>query len=107
MYVTDEEHQDWLYSTSCTIIDVNWLADRTLPLKCGAKFRYRQQDNEITLVYREDGVLVAEYPEGIRSVTPGQEAVIYDGDTVICGGKIDIVYKEDKDLMKEILEIMH
>ena len=103
LYVTDEAHQDWLYSDACTIIDVNWLADRQLPLQCNAKFRYRQQDNPITLEANPDGTLTARFPELIRSVTPGQEAVIYDGDTVICGGKIDVVYRNQKDLMKEIL----
>lgn len=102
LYVTDEEHQDWLYSESCSIIDVNWLADRELPLECSAKFRYRQQDNPITLKEGPNGTLIAEFKEPTRSVTPGQEAVVYDGDTVICGGKIDIVYKDGKDLMEEV-----
>ena len=107
LYVTDEEHQEWLYSTSCSIIDVNWLADRKLPLTCNAKFRYRQQDNPVTVSLREDGTLIASFPEKIRSVTPGQEAVIYDGDTLVCGGKIDVVYQKDKDLMKEILDTVN
>ncbi len=51
--------------------------------------------------------MVCEYPEGIRSVTPGQEAVIYDGNTVICGGKIDIVYQKEKNLMEEILRVIN
>lgn len=107
LYVTDEQHQKWLYSTSCTIIDVNWLADRTFPLQCSAKFRYRQQDNPITVYKNEDGTLLASFPESIRSITPGQEAVIYDGDTVVCGGKIDIVYKDGKDLMQQIKQTIH
>lgn len=102
LYVSDEGHQEWLYSDSCTIIDVNWLADRKLPLECNAKFRYRQQDNPITLEKREDGTLIARFPQTIRSITPGQEAVIYDGDTVICGGKIDVVYRNGVDLMQKI-----
>ena len=56
---------------------------------------------------REDGTLIASFPEKIRSVTPGQEAVIYDGDTLVCGGKIDVVYQNDKDLMKEILDTVN
>ena len=102
LYVTDEEHIEWLYSDSCTIIDVNFLADRILPKELHAKFRYRQQDNDITLIQNADGTFTASYPQLIRSVTPGQEAVIYDGDTVICGGKIDAVMRNGKDLMEEI-----
>jgi tRNA-specific 2-thiouridylase len=107
LYVTDEEHQDWLYSDSCLVTGVNWLADRTLPLKCHAKFRYRQQDNEIEAVLNEDGTLTCSYPELIRSVTPGQEAVIYDGDTVVCGGKIEKVFRNGDDLMEKIRSEAH
>jgi tRNA-specific 2-thiouridylase len=107
LYVTDEEHQDWLYSDSCLVSGVNWLADRTLPLKCHAKFRYRQQDNEIEAVLNEDGTLTCLYPELIRSVTPGQEAVIYDGDVVVCGGKIEKVFRSGSDLMDKIRSEIH
>lgn len=102
LYVTDEAHQEWLYADTCRIIDVNWLADRDLPLVCNAKFRYRQQDNPITLQKNADGSLTAVFPQTIRSITPGQEAVIYDGDTVICGGKIDIAYQNGEDLLQKI-----
>ena len=67
-----------------------------------AKFRYRQQDNDIHLTMKDDGTLLASYPQTIRSVTPGQEAVIYDGDVMIAGGKIDCVYRNGEDLMQKI-----
>lgn len=105
LYVTDSSHEEWLYSDSCTIIDVNWLADRELPLSCSAKFRYRQADNPVTIEMNPDGSLTASYPQLIRSVTPGQEAVIYDGDTVICGGKIDRIYRKGEDLQEKILSV--
>ncbi len=105
LYVTDSSHEEWLYSDSCTIIDVNWLADRKLPLSCSAKFRYRQADNPVTIEMNPDGSLTASYPQLIRSVTPGQEAVIYDGDTVICGGKIDRIYRKGEDLQEKILSV--
>lgn len=102
LYVTDEQHPEWLYSDACLVTGVNWLADRSFPLQCHAKFRYRQQDNAIVAIRNEDGTLTCSYPEKIRSVTPGQEAVLYDGDTVVCGGKIEKVYKDGKDLMEQI-----
>lgn len=107
LYVTDEEHQDWLISDQCLVTGVNWLADRKLPLSCHAKFRYRQADNEIEAILNEDGTVTCSYPEGIRSVTPGQEAVIYDQDTVICGGKIEKVYRSGRDLMESIDHEIH
>ena len=44
------------------------------------------------------------YPNGIRSVTPGQEAVFYHEDAVIAGGVIDAVYRDDADLAQLIQE---
>ena len=44
------------------------------------------------------------YPQGIASVTCGQEAVFYDGQICLGGGVIDQVFKEDKDLEQMILE---
>jgi tRNA-specific 2-thiouridylase len=102
LYVTDPAHEDYLYSDSCLISEVNWLADRELPLNCAAKFRYRQADNPVTISLNEDGTLLASYPQLIRSVTPGQEAVIYDGDTVICGGRIENIYRNGEDLQEKI-----
>ena len=107
LYVTDQNHQEWLYSDSCIIEGVNWLADRNMPLTCNAKFRYRQQDNPVTIEKNDDGTLTAYYPQTVRSVTPGQEAVIYDGDTVICGGKIDRVFRNGEDLMEKVREHAH
>jgi tRNA-specific 2-thiouridylase len=107
LYVTDEAHQNWLMSDQCLVTGVNWLADRKLPLSCHAKFRYRQADNEIEAILNDDGTVICSYPEGIRSVTPGQEAVIYDQDTVVCGGKIEKVFRGGRDLMESIDHEFH
>ncbi len=100
LYVVDSNHQDLLYSTSCLVSGVNWLADRTLPLKCHAKFRYRQADNDVEVQLNQDDTITVVFPEGIRSITPGQEAVFYDGDVMFAGGKIEKVYKDGQDLME-------
>ena len=107
LYVVDSDHQDLLYATSCLVTGVNWLADRTLPLQCHAKFRYRQADNDVELVINEDGTLTALFPEGIRSITPGQEAVFYDGDVMFAGGKIEKVFKDGIDLMEHVKLLVH
>lgn len=101
LYVTDTSNEDYLYSNSCYVCDVNWLADVDLPLVCDAKFRYRQVDN-IVMIHKKDEGLYVEFNEPIRSVTPGQEAVFYLNDVMICGGKIDVVYKDGKDLMQTV-----
>lgn len=102
LYVTDEDHQDWLYSDSCIVTGINCTADRSLPMDCHAKFRYRQPDNDVSVEWLDDERLLVRYPQTIRSVTPGQEAVFYDNDVMIMGGKIDQVFRNGKDLMEEV-----
>ena len=104
LYVTDENNQHWLYSDSCLVSHVNFLADRKLPMHCCAKFRYRQPDNEVDLLENTDGTLLVRYPQTIRSVTPGQEAVFYDGDVMIAGGRIEKVFRNGEDLMETIAD---
>ncbi len=102
LYVTDEAHQDWLYSDSCIVEAYNTMAERTLPLACAAKFRYRQPDQPVTIYPLDDNRIEVRFKEPVRSVTPGQEAVIYDGDILIGGGRIAGVYKNGSDLMKAV-----
>ena len=102
LYVTDENHQDWLYSDSCIIGGFNVMADRELPLHCAAKFRYRQPDQAITLHDLKNGKMLAVFDAPVRSVTAGQEAVIYDGDVMIGGGKIETILKNGSDLMEAV-----
>lgn len=99
LYVTDEAHQEWLMSDSCMVMNVNWLADHPASVDCTAKFRYRQPDQKIHLEDLGNGMARVTYPQGVRSVTPGQEAVFYQGDVVLGGGMIDTVSRAGEDLM--------
>ncbi|MBR2991510.1 MAG: tRNA 2-thiouridine(34) synthase MnmA [Solobacterium sp.] len=101
LYVTDEANQHWLYSDACRITDMNLLMDIPDRISCTAKFRYRQPDQETELIRTEDGYR-AVYPQTVRSVTPGQEAVFYLGEHLIGGGVIDAVYRNGEDLMEQI-----
>ncbi len=105
LYVTDEAHQDYLYSDSCLVSGINMMADRNFPLSAKAKFRYRQQDNDVNVEMIDETTAIVRFPYGIRSVTPGQEAVIYHDDTVVFGGVIDVVYKEGYDLHERIRQL--
>lgn len=90
LYVAMGDENKFLISTQALIEDVNLLD--TLKEKCTAKFRYRQSDNEITTKKTENGILVT-YPQGVKSVTPGQACVFYDNDKCLGGGIIKEVYK--------------
>jgi len=102
LYVTDEQHQDWLYSDACIIEGYNTMADREYPLTCCAKFRYRQPDQPVTVRPLDENRMEVRFLAPVRSVTAGQEAVIYDGDTLIGGGRIAAIFKEGEDLMAKV-----
>lgn len=89
-------HHPTLYSNKCIVDDVNLIGLDKFegPLQVSAKFRYRQPDNDVTIEFDGDNLVVT-YPQGIRAVTPGQAAVFYQGDTCIGGGFIKEVYKDD------------
>ena len=96
LYVAEGEDNPYLYSNSCIVEDVNFNCDLR-PERCTAKFRYRQKDNDVRLTYFEDGNIKVEY-DGVKSVTPGQACVFYDGDICLGGGIIKEVCKDGKKL---------
>ena len=88
---------EYLISDSCIIDTVNLNCDLR-PKKCTAKFRYRQLDNDVELEYLEDGNILVKYPQGVKSVTPGQACVLYLDEQCIGGGIIKEVRKNNKKL---------
>ena len=94
LYVALGDENKYLISTSSLIEEVNLLDE--LPKKCTAKFRYRQQNNEIETQILDDGNVLVRYPEGVKAVTPGQACVFYDCDKCLGGGIIKEVYKNGK-----------
>ena len=103
LYVTCIEDHNTLFSDSCSLIDINWLMEPVrASLECTAKFRYRQKDEKVTLVYQENGAYTIRYHRNIASVTPGQQVVFYQGDVVIGGATIDDVFLEEIGLSKRL-----
>ncbi len=88
---------DYLISDSCIIDNINFNCDKR-PTKCSAKFRYRQPDNEVQLEYLNENEILVQYPQGIKSVTPGQACVLYDNEACLGGGIIKEVRKNNKKL---------
>jgi tRNA-specific 2-thiouridylase len=58
------------------------------PVRCRAKIRYRHPEAPATAYPQPDGSVHIEFDEPQRAVTPGQTAVLYDGDEVLGGGTI-------------------
>lgn len=94
LYVASGDDNDYLVSDSCTITNINFLSD--IP-KSGsslkAKFRYRQLDQDVTIFYVDDNTMKITFTNPCKAVTPGQAAVLYDGDVCLGGGLIEHVYK--------------
>ena len=96
LYVCIGEDNDYLISDSCVVEDLNYLGEEKVT-KCSCKFRYRQDDVDVSLEWQDDNVIV-HYPQGVKAVTPGQACVFYLGEECLGGGIIKEVRKNDKKL---------
>ena len=83
----DESH---LFKTTAIVDDFNWIAGEAPaePIRCKAKTRYRQKEQPATATVNADGTVTLVFDEPIRAITPGQAAVLYDGEIVLGGGVI-------------------
>jgi tRNA-specific 2-thiouridylase len=97
LYVTSKRGTDVylgpereLYSSLLYAKDVNVLVPDRLSARyrLSAKTRYSQTEQPCTAEFTDSNTLRVEFDEPQRAITPGQSVVLYDGDTVICGGVI-------------------
>ena len=80
-----------LFTKKVIVRDVNFVAleGLTATLNCNGKLRYRHTEQPCKISPLDATTLLAEFDEPQRAPTPGQSAVFYDGDTVLCGGIIE------------------
>ncbi|MDD2377888.1 MAG: tRNA 2-thiouridine(34) synthase MnmA [Bacilli bacterium] len=97
LYIAHGDNNEYLFSDAALIEDVNWISD-TKPDKCTAKFRYRQPDNDVIIEYIDEKHVLVKYPQKVKSVTPGQACVFYQGEECLGGGIIKEVYKNNMKL---------
>lgn len=104
LYVANGDDKEWLLSTSCIVSNVNWFSKHRPQgdYACTAKFRYRQTDHEVSLRFVDDSTVFVSYPNGVMSVTAGQEAVFYQGEICLGGGVIDEVFIHDISVEQKI-----
>ncbi|MBZ5749347.1 MULTISPECIES: tRNA 2-thiouridine(34) synthase MnmA [Metabacillus] len=94
LYVDQGFHNELLYSESIIATNVSWVSDQPVKdLSCTAKFRYRQEDNEVTVTMIDATTAKVTFKKPIRAITPGQAVVFYDGEVCLGGGTIDDVFK--------------
>jgi len=79
-------YSDWLYAR-----DIFWISGETpeLPLRCKAKVRYRQADQDCTVETAPEGGYRVVFDQPQRAVTPGQSVVLYLDDLCLGGGVIE------------------
>lgn len=78
------------YSSGLIADRLNFISveNLTQPIRADVKIRFRARPEPATIAPNGDGTVSVVFDEPQRSVTPGQSAVFYDGDTVIGGGRI-------------------
>lgn len=81
------DNDDLFYNT-VYVNEFNWISGEapTESIRCRAKIRYRQPEQSATVYPQADGVVKIVFDVPQRAITPGQSAVLYDGDIVLGGG---------------------
>ena len=81
-----------LASSALTTEHMHWLiTPRRDPFRCTVKVRYRQADQPALFEPLANGTARIVFDQPQRAVTPGQYAVIYDGDRCLGGAVIETV----------------
>ncbi len=82
---------DELFTKTCVIRDVNYMAEAEISDRTQAKgkIRYSHQGDDCILSPIEDNRILCEFIQPQRAITPGQAAVFYQGEYILCGGIIE------------------
>ncbi|MCW5322504.1 tRNA 2-thiouridine(34) synthase MnmA [Verminephrobacter aporrectodeae subsp. tuberculatae] len=89
LHVVQGQLHPWLLSHTLDARDASWISGHApAPGAYAAKARYRQQDAACTLLGANAQAFRLRFPEAQWAVTPGQSAVLYDGDLCLGGGVI-------------------
>ena len=81
---------DDLFSREAYVSYFNWISGEVpgSEFRCKAKIRYRQPEQWVTVIPTGADTVHITFDEPQRAITPGQAAVLYDGDIVLGGGTI-------------------
>jgi tRNA-specific 2-thiouridylase len=87
VFVTADPGDNDLETDHCTLGQVHWIGAEPLPGRTyQLRSRHRAALVDCTLERTESGEYLAKLSRPERALTPGQSAVIYDGDIVLGGG---------------------
>ncbi len=89
LWVVQGHDHPWLQSHRLQAQDASWVAGvAPVPGALAAKTRYRQADAPCTLEAATASTFCLQFPQAQWAVTPGQSAVLYDGEVCLGGGVI-------------------
>ncbi len=89
LWVVQGHDHPWLLSPRLQAQDASWVAGTPpQPGRLGAKTRYRQSDAACAVQADAQGGFALDFDSPQWAVTPGQSAVLYDGEVCLGGGVI-------------------
>ena len=89
LYAVQGHGHPWLQSHGVAADDASWVAGHApAAATLGAKTRYRQVDAACAFEPGEPGRFTLRFAQPQWAATPGQSAVVYDGDVCLGGGVI-------------------
>jgi len=94
LIVGQGEDHPRLFSRRIEASEATWIAGAApapegQAYRCTAKFRYRQADQQVSIIQKGD-ILYIEADKPQRAVTPGQSAVFYQGEQCLGGATVDL-----------------
>ena len=90
LWVVQGHDHPWLQSTQLSALDCSWVSGSAPELaQLAAKTRYRQADAPCHLVSSSAAGCELQFADAQWAVTPGQSAVLYNGDVCLGGGVIE------------------
>ena len=80
-----------LFEQVCYVKDMNYMSISGMegPVSAIGKVRYSHKGASCVLTPMENGWVECRFDEPQRAMTPGQAAVFYEGDHILCGGTIE------------------
>ncbi len=89
LWVVQGHDHPWLQSERLEALNASWVSgEAPMPIAAAAKTRYRQTDAPCGFEPVGLNNFALQFPEAQWAVTPGQSAVLYDGDVCLGGGII-------------------
>ena len=77
--------------SECTVNRINWvsIAEPNTPIRCQVQVRYRSRPVPVNVIPLENSRVKLVFDEPQFGITPGQAAVLYQGEMVLGGGIIE------------------